>query len=768
MKTLLTSALLLVLILAPLGAGVAFAGVGEVLGAAVGLMSWHDVVMGIFAEMGNVVLTIVSKVLDLAGAVLNFSIELTVNMGEFLNKVKIVEVGWTVFRDLANLFFIFVLLWFGIRFILGLVGGEGKKTLLMVIIMALLINFSLFITKAIVDAGNIATLHFYNAMRPDLIDPATNQPLRDAAGNVMKAGLSDIYMEALKLQTVFDAKGIPATDTLAAAGGFANQFIKVGLATLLGSVFFLVAAFVFFAAGIMFISRAVVLMFLMLLSPLAFVAHVLPNSQAQALGKQWWDMLFKQTFWAPLYMALTYAVAKAIQSGGFRDLLKITENQASFAALMSSPASDNVGIIVNYIILIAAMVTTLLIASSMGAKGSKMMMEWGQKAQGWGMGVLKGVPGGLAARSVGGFARAMTSSDALKASTNPLARAALRTANRLQEMKFGGKSYKEMQEKGTFGTVGDEEVEKTMKGFRNNPRMQAQYLANLPDSQRRKAYEKLSARDRVAVETEGIKSGALNTEQITKLRDKLTPEEKEKTEKEIKKLSKEGAAEALEGAADAIAKALKEALAAGQANPLIAGVKHGENTYKLTPTPGAENEKGVKEFVDQITDKDITKYNAETLKYIAPFLKKSHWKAISEEKENLTPAQKKELSDERMKPLIRALGGGFGSTIPYDPAFVIDENTVKEELDEFGPEDIAGFKNDLKMSPLLIRHYTQQMLAAMAKKGIDDDAAESIKKAIVEAEMAGASVQGLSAGQQSNFRKMQNWLKTSPVAQDNF
>jgi len=153
-----------------------------------------------------------------------------------------------------------------------------------------------------------------------------------------------------------------------------------------------------------------------------------------------------------------------------------------------------------------------------------MVMGWGQGLRKWGQGAVTGLAGGVAARTIGGFARAATNSDALKASTNPLARMALRTADRLQSMKIGGKSYKEMQEKGTFGTVGDEEVEKTMKGFRNNPAMQAQYLANLPEGQRRKAYEKLSARDRVALE----RTGTLSPEQITGLYNRLTPEEQDK------------------------------------------------------------------------------------------------------------------------------------------------------------------------------------------------------------------------------------------------
>ncbi|KKU60215.1 MAG: hypothetical protein UX81_C0002G0012 [Parcubacteria group bacterium GW2011_GWA2_47_12] len=455
MKKLIIIAILAGMLLAPLGAGVAFAqegggAVGYVAGKIIGAMGWHDVIMSVFADLGNIVLTIVSKVLNISGAILNASVELSIGrVGDLIEKVPIVSIGWTVFRDIANLCFIFILLWIGIRTILGLGGGEIKKLLLNVIIMALLINFSLFITKAIIDAGNIATLHFYDAMRPDL-----NEPVLDAAGKEqyrngklvtrptteggkqVKAGLSDIYMEGLRLQSVMDARGGQTTsDALAAAGGFADNFIKVGLATILGSVFFLVAAFIFFAAALLFITRAVVLMFVMILAPLAFVAQVLPNSQAQSLANKWWHTLFSQTFFAPLYMALSYAVAKAIQSGGMAELLKIQNNEASFAALMTSESSGNIGIVINYLILIVAIAATLLIAKNMGAYGGSMVMGWGQGLRKWGQGVA-------GKNTLGRAAHGVMNSQGFKnfAANNPrLGLMSYTTLNKVASSPFGGK-----------------------------------------------------------------------------------------------------------------------------------------------------------------------------------------------------------------------------------------------------------------------------------------------------------------------------------------
>src|SRR3989344_3079755 len=231
MKKLLIIIVLAGMILAPIGAGVAFAqegAVGYVAGKIIGAMGWHDVITSVFADLGNIVLTIVSKVLNISGAILNASVELSIGrVGELIEKVPIVSVGWTVFRDIANLFF-------------------------------------------------------------------------------------------------------------------------------------LVTAFIFFAAAVLFIVRAVVLMFVMILAPLAFVAWVFPGMKSHT--DKWWHALFSYTFFAPVYMALNYAVANAIQSGGMAELLKIQNNEASFAALMTSESSGNIGIVINYLILIVAIAASLIIA----------------------------------------------------------------------------------------------------------------------------------------------------------------------------------------------------------------------------------------------------------------------------------------------------------------------------------------------------------------------------------------------------------------------
>src|SRR3972149_11518169 len=93
--------------------------------------------------------------------------------------------------------FIFVLLYVAIGTILGLSKVNWKKTLVLIVIAALLINFSLFFTKIIVDASNILAWAFYQG-----ISTCTTS-----------SGLSGCFMEHMKLTTLYQCdKSLPAGD----------------------------------------------------------------------------------------------------------------------------------------------------------------------------------------------------------------------------------------------------------------------------------------------------------------------------------------------------------------------------------------------------------------------------------------------------------------------------------------------------------------------------------------------------------------------------
>lgn len=345
-----------------------------------------DGIEGCIALLMEKVMWLAARTLWIAGVLLNMTLNYTLNLSTLLERLPIVDIGWKVLRDIANIVFIFVTLWAGISITLG-IGDGGKKAwglLAQMVLVALFINFSLFITKAIVDASNIAALHFYSL----IVEPGKEKDY--------DSGLSEAFLYGLKLSTLYDAKQMGARGaelardnrtirSIATSGGVSDlSFTNLILIGFFGSLFIIVAAWVFFAAAIMFIYRAITLIMLMLLSPLAFVGLILPG--ASGMAHQWWSKLWSQAFFAPIYLALAYIVVRTINSGALTNIA--TEaGGTGFAAAITGTASGNVAVIFNFVILIGLMVGCLIVAQSLGAKGSDMAMAGWQKIKGGAIGV---------------------------------------------------------------------------------------------------------------------------------------------------------------------------------------------------------------------------------------------------------------------------------------------------------------------------------------------------------------------------------------------
>ncbi|MBI5005402.1 MAG: hypothetical protein HZC03_02265 [Candidatus Lloydbacteria bacterium] len=308
--------------------------------------------------VGYLVFHISSVFLTLSGFLLDQSIGMTVTQ---VGQIEAVNKGWGLARDAANMFFIFILLYIAISTILQIEGFNTKKLLTNIIIVALLVNFSLVITKVVIDTSNIIALQFYNSLT---VNGTKN--------------ISEIFMNGLKLQTITDVtKGDPQKRDTFSNTNTATVFLG-------GTLLILVSSFVFFALSIMFIARSVILMFLMILSPLAFLASVLPGTSEHA--KKWWKTLLDQSFFAPACLFLIYFVANIISE------VRLLENNSGASATTISEAFNgnpaHFSIIFNFVILIAMMIATLVIAKSMGAYGADTMMKWGDSARKWGQGFV--------------------------------------------------------------------------------------------------------------------------------------------------------------------------------------------------------------------------------------------------------------------------------------------------------------------------------------------------------------------------------------------
>ena len=387
-----------------------------------------DGLRGCVALLAQMSMEVFAWILGLTGIALNQAINITVlSMGANIKDFGVIEEGWKIFRDLANILIIFSLLFIGIITILRLEKYNTKKLLSSLIVAALLINFSLFFTKVIIDTSNLLAANFYEKIKDVSVagfseavvgsETVVGGPI---GGKTEWGGISDSYMQALKLTTLYDVNqetgtiidsptknlhvtinkrdesgaiirdkdGKPVTVSNIKKEGAeiedrfiseinSRQLIFIGI---LGSILFLITAFSFLAVAILLVIRYVVLIFLMMLSPIALAGMILPAMQKYS--KMWWDNLFNYAFFAPAYLLITWIVVILINSDGFRASIGFpTKGQIIGNADISQ-------IIINFSIIIALIIFSILLSKHMGIAGSNAVISWGDSARKWGQGVV--------------------------------------------------------------------------------------------------------------------------------------------------------------------------------------------------------------------------------------------------------------------------------------------------------------------------------------------------------------------------------------------
>jgi hypothetical protein len=290
---------------------------------------------------------------------------------------------WRVIRDVANMAFIFVLLYAAIQTIIG--SGRNIKGLIVnIVVVGVLMNFSLFFTKVIIDISNVLALTFYDAITPGSLNAAGTLSLD---GVLDQAGLATAFTKHLSLQSLYKIAG--ALDT----GGI----ITVGI---MGSIMLLIAAFVFFAIAIMFVIRYVILILVLILSPIAFVAYVLPDvDQLKKYKNQWWDALINQAFFAPIYFMMTWISLKIL--GGVMTAFGGTGTVSADALRGLSMGETGPDVtagaflmFINFTIVIVLLIASLTTAKDMANKAGGGI----NKLTGWAMGAAGGATIGMAGR----------------------------------------------------------------------------------------------------------------------------------------------------------------------------------------------------------------------------------------------------------------------------------------------------------------------------------------------------------------------------------
>lgn len=359
----------------------------------------------------------------LAAVMLNFSVsELIVGMGQLVGEMPAIVDCWILLRDIANVFLVFITIFIGVAIILGISNYHYKKLLWKVLLAALFVNFSMFFTKIIIDVSNLAATELYTILLVDARQgedySACSQQIQAANFTDSKCisdGIAGAWWGKLKLMSVmsYTTQIGGAPNNAANTNDTNKRIVYIGA---LGTVLFVIMTFVFGAAALLLIARFVILVFLMIMSPVAFVAWITGFSN---MGSRWWHRLLNEAFFAPAIFLMFLIAWRMTDSLSDRYIggMEISE--------FSKIANGEMGamsLLLYFIIIAGFLIGGLMIARSLGATGASSMMSTGKqwsKAAGFAVGAgagaaTAGAAGWAGRRFIGGGARIAAESDALK------------------------------------------------------------------------------------------------------------------------------------------------------------------------------------------------------------------------------------------------------------------------------------------------------------------------------------------------------------------
>jgi hypothetical protein len=277
--------------------------------------NYLDGVLGCVAGLFYTIWEITAMIASFAGRFLDFFVYYSTNGDSYTS--GFIDAGWSGIRDVANIFFIIALLFVAIKTILGLDVTNNKKIIGYVIIFALLINFSLFTTKVVIDTSNILAKVFYN----NITSVDSNGQAKSNSGGGEKS-ISVGLVKKFNPQEIISQQ----KDYFESRGRFIFITILLILITLY-------TAYIFFSIAILFVSRVVSLWLSMIFSPIAFVSYTLPFEIPGFGHKEWWKDLLKNAFLAPIFIFFLYIIV--MFSGFLTDIIEYPDSADFMVKTMS-------------------------------------------------------------------------------------------------------------------------------------------------------------------------------------------------------------------------------------------------------------------------------------------------------------------------------------------------------------------------------------------------------------------------------------------------
>ena len=313
--------------------------------------------------------TIFSLILAILGRVLLVLIDLLLKVASYNSflDTAAVQIGWKLVRDICNLGFVVGMLMIAFGTVLNIGSYHAKSRLTKLLLMAILINFSKGITGFLIDISQVVMLTFLQALR------AT------AAGNITEGfGLREMLAIRASTEDV-DFTAIIGAYTLAVIMIFLAIVIIIGLIVKL-------------------LYRIVSLWVLVIFSPVAYVASVVPG--LSKYSSQWWGKLGDNLTSGPViafFLWLAMSIVAVTNNAGSEVIVfdgnatdRLVGGERDEIAAAASEASS-AGAVANYMIMVVFLTMAMQFGSAAGDAGAKAFGNITSKLNNGAKSMVKGV-----------------------------------------------------------------------------------------------------------------------------------------------------------------------------------------------------------------------------------------------------------------------------------------------------------------------------------------------------------------------------------------
>ncbi len=242
-----------------------------------------------------------------------------------------------------------------------------RRSLIRLVGAGLLVNFSLFITKAIIDVSNVVAVQIFN-----LFAKYGGVSATDGWGDLGYYGVSGAFMNLLGVLSLTSSWDI--LKEMSFTIGIVYSFVS--------ALFLLIAAATFGIGAFMILARFIALVYYMVLSPIMFLGWVLPHFSQYS--KQWWSGFLRYSFFAPAYLFTLYL--GFIMFERFRSVAPIDGTLGTILSTDYIPVAGGGGgpayIIMIFCFGIGVMYAAAILAQKMSIAGSDSALTFMNKIKG--------------------------------------------------------------------------------------------------------------------------------------------------------------------------------------------------------------------------------------------------------------------------------------------------------------------------------------------------------------------------------------------------